>query len=1173
MLKVPRALVPLLAIAMSFALAVPQAAGAISSVEGQAFSGSLGSFSEPCPLDHETNKNNCGQEKPTATIDWGDSSGASNATVTKQKVNGNACIGNLGSCTFAVSGAHTYTQAGSFTGTVSWTDPGTGGSGSFNFTASVSDAPISLSNVSISRSGNDATLTATLTDQNPDAYACDYTSSIDWGDGATSSATITPVTCETFGRRRRASAADAGPATFSVTGTHAYASVNDPAQDAALTVTDFAGSTATDSDITVPTPPQTTTHPATMIGQTTATLNADVDTEGGQLQDCHFEWGTGTSYGHQISCSSISAQNKVTAALSGLSPNTAYHFEVVVRTNIGTKSGGDQSFHTLTTVAAGAPTVTTDVAEQVGANRATLAGDVNPNGHTLSDCHFDWGTTTSYGHTAPCAGTLPSGSGEQPVAAALTSLSPDTTYHFRVVASNAGSAASDGADASFTTLPQCDVEAKFGYVDAKGCLAHQGGGYTSTPGSDVQLDGLTLSPDSSIGTITIDPSSKQIITSGEVNVNAGLITVYQGKFTWTEPSTGSSQSVKITSLAPPPGTQVAGISLDGDLSLSFNNKHGADLTGNAYLPFGSLLGSVTGINGSIALHTAVGTGLLSDQLTISKDNFSLLGIGVKNLKVTYSPSSDTWEGGAQVSLPTPNKLAISADLAFQHGKFHKFSGSASNLNFPIFGSVDLQQISVVFGTDPTTIGGGLGLSFGPQVDGKQLVGVSGNFLYQAATSQAAGFIDVNGSVTLASFKLASAYFDYYTSGLTKFGGQLSLGLPDSSAQNPQQQPVYVSAGLDGALDGSAFDIEVKTTVALNFIDLTVGADLLVSDKGFVACAELSAFGFTWSPGVGYTWSDGNLDLMAHGCSVGPYETLKLGQASDAAAGVRRVKILSGRSLLELRGTTAAPLVTLTGPGGQHVTVASTSAKPLMAHGFMVLQDPGDKITWIAIEHGGGSWKLTSESGSSPISTIRDAPLLADPSVHGNVTGTGRKRTLSWQLRPIPGQRVVFWEKGRDVGHVIGSTHAAHGTLRFTAANGHGRQRTIEAQVFSYGRPRADLTIARYKAPAAARPGRPGRLKVTAARGGAVKVSWSAAANAQQYVIEVDANGARLTQYAGAKVRSVTIHDVAPIKVAAVKVRAELDDGVAGPLALTRYAAHTRKPKPKHKPPKKHKHKK
>jgi hypothetical protein len=97
-----------------------------------------------------------------------------------------------------------------------------------------------------------------------------------------------------------------------------------------------------------------------------------------------------------------------------------------------------------------APTVVTGAASAVTQSSATLNATVNPNGATVSDCHFNYGTSTSYGSSVPCT-TLP-GSGTSPVAvsAPLTGLIAKTTYHFQIVATNA-TGTGEGTDQTFTT--------------------------------------------------------------------------------------------------------------------------------------------------------------------------------------------------------------------------------------------------------------------------------------------------------------------------------------------------------------------------------------------------------------------------------------------------------------------------------------------------------------------------------------------------------------------------------------------------------------------------------------------------------------------------------------------------------------------------------------------------
>jgi hypothetical protein len=78
---------------------------------------------------------------------------------------------------------------------------------------------------------------------------------------------------------------------------------------------------------------------------------------------------------------------------------------------------------------------------------ATLNGAVNPHG-LATTVRFQYGTTTSYGSTT--ANQTKTGSATQNVAANISGLTANTTYHFRIVATNS-SGTRFGADRTFTT--------------------------------------------------------------------------------------------------------------------------------------------------------------------------------------------------------------------------------------------------------------------------------------------------------------------------------------------------------------------------------------------------------------------------------------------------------------------------------------------------------------------------------------------------------------------------------------------------------------------------------------------------------------------------------------------------------------------------------------------------
>jgi murein DD-endopeptidase MepM/ murein hydrolase activator NlpD len=90
-----------------------------------------------------------------------------------------------------------------------------------------------------------------------------------------------------------------------------------------------------------------------------------------------------------------------------------------------------------------APIVTTASATEITQTSARLNGTINPNGSGTT-YYFQYGPTTSYGFTTPVQTGL-SGSNTIPVSYTVYDLNPNTTYHYRLVASNIGGT-SQGSD-------------------------------------------------------------------------------------------------------------------------------------------------------------------------------------------------------------------------------------------------------------------------------------------------------------------------------------------------------------------------------------------------------------------------------------------------------------------------------------------------------------------------------------------------------------------------------------------------------------------------------------------------------------------------------------------------------------------------------------------------------
>jgi DNA-binding beta-propeller fold protein YncE len=207
--------------------------------------------------------------------------------------------------------------------------------------------------------------------------------------------------------------------------------------------------------------PKLTYGPVTNETHTSGTLNGAVDLNGGaDVTSCQFQYGTNTSYGSNVPCSPstpYSTNASVSADLTGLTPDTTYHYRLVVETANGIRKGTDQTF-TPHAVA----DLNTDAAGDVTASSATLNASFGGEGE---DVHyfFEWGTDESFGdQSATPPGVLVSSpSGPQSVSFGLSHLEADTTYHYRVVASDAFGTTIAPAQ-TFRTLGRYQFSATYG---------------------------------------------------------------------------------------------------------------------------------------------------------------------------------------------------------------------------------------------------------------------------------------------------------------------------------------------------------------------------------------------------------------------------------------------------------------------------------------------------------------------------------------------------------------------------------------------------------------------------------------------------------------------------------------------------------------------------------------
>jgi phosphodiesterase/alkaline phosphatase D-like protein len=192
-------------------------------------------------------------------------------------------------------------------------------------------------------------------------------------------------------------------------------------------------------------PPAATTGSSSNLAQSSATVAGTVNPNGTDTS-YHFDYGTSTSYGSSTPATGAGAGTAdvpVTANLTGLSSGTTYHYRVVAVSSAGTTNGADQTFTTTTP-----PTVTVGEPTRVTQTSAGLNGSVNPEGQATT-YYYRYGTTNAYGlQTSPAS----AGSGKSPVAVHVTlhGLTSNATYHYQLVATNAGGT-TFGPDQTVTT--------------------------------------------------------------------------------------------------------------------------------------------------------------------------------------------------------------------------------------------------------------------------------------------------------------------------------------------------------------------------------------------------------------------------------------------------------------------------------------------------------------------------------------------------------------------------------------------------------------------------------------------------------------------------------------------------------------------------------------------------
>ena len=229
------------------------------------------------------------------------------------------------------------------------------------------------------------------------------------------------------------------------------------------------------------------------------TLDGTVDLDGaGNTTECYFQWGSFGNYGQEAPCNpgspiSGAGVHEVTAQLEGLTQGAQYHYRLVAKNANGILAfGHDRPFRPQ-----GELSMSDPVVSEVNSDGARISADLEPNGgettYSVEYGQEDCDLSTCL--TAPLA-ELPKVLGTQEASVRLSGLKSDTSYHYRLVASNDFGEVASAEDVFRTyvvestadTCPNALIRKETGTVLLPDCRAYELVSAANAGGYDVRSD-------------------------------------------------------------------------------------------------------------------------------------------------------------------------------------------------------------------------------------------------------------------------------------------------------------------------------------------------------------------------------------------------------------------------------------------------------------------------------------------------------------------------------------------------------------------------------------------------------------------------------------------------------------------------------------------------------------
>jgi hypothetical protein len=557
--------------------------------------------------------------------------------------------------------------------------------------------------------------------------------------------------------------------------------------------------------------------------------------------------------------------------------------------------------------------------------------------------------------------------------------------------------------------------------------------------------------------------------------------------------------------------------------------------------------SVNKAGGKLSAKLVNGQGAVLNSLEVKIDELNVVPsklrvmrtLGLRNLllRLETKNGKPLWTGQAGIALPlTRGELDITGRVFVFDGSLAGGGLSVDGIAKPIGGTpLVLQKVEgdLLFAPD-FGINVGIGATFGPKVNGAALQTIDATMksgpLASGCTagddpSQMSFESELNPLKALTAAGLAKVKVS--GTSCIYVSANPAVEVTASAAIDFLNEAVAYKGTQTGFVSTHGMNLEGSVLLTLPALP-TLHGQAIISTRGIAACANV---GFLI--GFGYRWGDRAPGPLT-GCDVGPFRVTATARAA-AVGGTRSVAVPGGLPFAGFAATSSsgAPRVRVSGPGGVSVS-SPAGGKALRSARAVVIPDAANRTTYVFVKHPrAGSWRIAGLDGAT-LSRVSLARGLPKPRVKARVIGKGARRVLRYSVAPLAGQQVRFTERGAGVAHELGRARGRRGRIAFTATVTGNRRRTIQAEVIQNGLPRADLTVARFTAPARPKLVKP---KVKAKRTKTVlTLSWRPVTGATNYLLEVR-SGTTVLQRLLTRKRNVTFKGTPAGAALTVTVRA------------------------------------